>query len=162
MAKRDDETLPERMLIKHLNTTIKNLSEKILLLQGQAAEVERLRKEVTKSEKIRLDLSSCLKESGNKIAEDVKAEIEFRKELIEKNKEIIEENQQLRMTISELVNEKNNLKARVKEIATRKNIMESNVTILMGKIKNEEVTENILHALEDDLKKVEEKYRMDI
>ena len=101
--------ISDEITIDHLNTTIKNLNEKICLLEGKAAEVEELRKEIASSEKIRFDLSSCLKESGKRISVENQAEISFKMELIDKNKEIIDANQKLIQSIKESFNEINSL-----------------------------------------------------
>ena len=152
--------ISDEITIDHLNTTIKNLNEKICLLEGKAAEVEELRKEIASSEKIRFDLSSCLKESGKRISVENQAEISFKMELIDKNKEIIDENQKLRQSLKESLNERNSLKSRIKEIMTKEKIMESNVNILIGKIKYEESIEITLNALESNIKELEKKSHM--
>ncbi len=80
-------------------------------MESKLAEVEQLRKKLTESERTRVDLSQCLKESGSKTLVSAKSDEAFKAGILAKNKALLKEKQELEDQVQALQRERSKLAA---------------------------------------------------
>jgi len=151
---------PSSMItIEHLTNTIQNLNEKLVLLEAKATEFDQQRTKLADSEKIRIDLSQCLKESSTKILQHNQTEANMKNELIGKQKVISKENQELRKQLNEITDERNSFALQLKELNTHASVIESDIKILKAKMRDQVVLDNNVKVLKEAISESETKHQ---
>eukprot|EP00826_Nyctotherus_ovalis_P036036 TRINITY_DN3156_c0_g1_i4.p1 TRINITY_DN3156_c0_g1~~TRINITY_DN3156_c0_g1_i4.p1 ORF type:complete len:176 (+),score=53.22 TRINITY_DN3156_c0_g1_i4:74-601(+) len=156
---KDSETTPQpdqvnndAETIEHLNRVIDSLKQKLTVSEGKVAELEETQRQLAESEKSRIDLSLCLKESGNKILIDSNIATKFKEELIAKNRELLAENQALKEKTNKQERKNATLEREVRELKKYTEILGTDIRLMRANTTNEDAMAKLLHDLNDLLK----------
>jgi len=147
-----DSVNNDKEMIEYLKGMVESLKQKLIVSEGKVTEMEEVHRQLTESEKSRIDLSLCLKESGNKILAENKASIKFKEELISKNRELQIENQALKERVNALTDKNTLLKAQLKELNTHTAILDSDIKLMKSNTTNEDAMAKLLNDLNNLLK----------
>jgi len=128
---------PDNITVDHLTNVIQNLTEKISALETKLSELNQIRRKLNESEKIRIDLSSCLKESAEKNAQHKENEEKFKAEIIEEKERLIQEIQQLREELQKMTDDKNIFETEC--LKNKGKIAELDTTLKLQKIDYEDI-----------------------
>jgi len=122
-------------------------------------ELKELKRKVSEFEKARIDLSLCLKESGEKILKDDKAREAFKEQLLNQNKDLIQKNQELTLKLEEAENSNLILQSDIMKIKAYIKTLESDINILRANLNNEESLTTALKKLNLIMKEVQNNNR---
>ena len=145
----------DAVTMEHMSNVIHGLNEKLSVANGKLSELEEVRNKLHESEKIRIDLSLCLKESGDKVLSQSLSEETFKAEILNKNKEMLDENHALREELRKVKSEKAALEDELNKSNAKIKTMESDITVLQQNIKEEEATTAVLEKLSEIAKLTE-------
>jgi hypothetical protein len=138
--------------IDYLKGVVEGLKQKLVVSEGKVTEMEEVERQLSESEKSRIDLSLCLKESGNKVLAENKASTKFKDELISKNRELQVENQALKERVNDLLSKNILLEEQLKELRKHTNILDTDIRLMKANTTNEDAMAKLLHDLNELLK----------
>ena len=123
-------------------------------------EIKELQRKIEELQKTRIELSSCLKESGTKILKDKSAQIEFTEKTGKEKEIIIEENRNLKKRITDLENEKIVSASNMEKIMKYINLLEADIKTIKANLNNESDMVNTLKRLNGIIKELQEKNKI--
>ena len=135
--------------IDYFKNQIQSLTQKLTIAEGKVHELEEIQKQLSTSEKNRVDLTVCIKESSDKILNDNKNITDFKEKLIEKEKNIISENQSLKEKLNTVSNNKNELESYLNKVDKIINILKSDINILQANKTNEDAMAKLLVSINE-------------
>ena len=129
-------------------------------MEFKESELKEYKSKASMAEKARIDLDLCLKESGEKILNDIKEQEVFKERLTNEKHQILKENQLLNANLKKMESEKTMLESNIKKLNGYIRILESDIKIIKEDLNNEDSMTNALKKLNKLMKSMQEDNRI--